>query len=424
MKCINCHSQNLRKIFSLGEQPISSIFYKTKKLKLKKYPLILYECGKCKLVQFSQKTPVNEMYGTNYAYKTALSSDMIKHLYEKYKKLNKRLKKKRCYVADIGSNDGTFLNFFSKRKNTELFGIDPSARVFKNNYKKNINIIDNFFSKKNLISYLNKKKKKREKFDLITSFAMFYDLEKPNQFCSDINEILDENGIWVSEFSYFPLLLKNLTYDQICHEHVAYYTLNTFKNCIDKNNLKIIDCSINEINGGSIEVICAKKSSMFQPKFNKISKLLKKEKEINLKAYKRFNSRVKSTRSSISNFLKKNKNKVIGYGASTKGNIVLNYCNINYKNLPLICDANKYKINRFTPGSNIKIISKNKMRQINPEYLFVLIWPFRSEVIKEEIKYIKNGGKLVFNLPRFHIVDKLNYKKYLKKKIKSDSYDL
>ena len=95
---------------------------------------------------------------------------------------------------------------------------------------------------------------------------MFYDLEKPNQFCSDISDILDKNGIWVSEFSYFPLLLKNLTYDQICHEHVAYYTLKTFKNLINKNNLKIIDYSINEINGGSIEVVCAKKNSKYKPK--------------------------------------------------------------------------------------------------------------------------------------------------------------
>ena len=424
MKCINCHSQKLKKIFSLGYQPISSIFYRTRKLKLRKYPLSLFECNICKLVQFSQKTPVTEMYGSNYAYKTSLSSDMVNHLLFKYKKLNKKLNNSSCYIADIGSNDGTFLNFFSKRKNTTLFGIDPSAKVFKDNYKKNIYIINNFFSKKNLISYFNKNRIIKKKFDLITSFAMFYDLEKPNQFCSDISDILDKNGLWVSEFSYFPLLLKNLTYDQICHEHVAYYTLKTFKNLVNKNNLKIIDYSINEINGGSIEVVCAKKNSKHKPKSIKIKKILKDEGKINSKVYERFNNRVKSTKISITNFLKKNKGEVIGYGASTKGNVVLNYCKINSKFLPLICDANKNKINKFTPGSNIQIISKKKMRQINPKYLFVLIWPFRSEVIREEIKFIKSGGKMIFNLPRFHIVNKFNYKKYLKKSIKSDSYDL
>ena len=252
---------------------------------------------------------------------------------------------------------------------------------------------------------------------------MFYDLLKPNSFCRDINDLLSENGLWVSEFSYFPLLLKNLTYDQICHEHVAYYTLSTFKKIIEKNNLKIIDFTINEINGGSIEVICSKKISSHKVKKEKIFNQIKFEKRINHSAYKRFTHRVDLVKNNIITFLNMNPNQVVGYGASTKGNVILNHCKITNKNLPLICDANKFKINRYTPGSNIKIISKQTMRKLKPEYLFVLIWSFRSEVIKEEIQYIKKGGKLIFHLPKFHIVNKQNYKKYLNKKINSESYD-
>ncbi len=425
MKCINCYSKKLKKIFTLGSQPISSAFYKNKKFNLKKYPLNLFECSKCKLVQFSTKTPVGEMYGRNYGYKTSLSTNMIQHLYKKYLRLNKKLNlKENSNIIDIGSNDGSFLNFFaSKNRKNKIFGIDPSAQVFKKNYKKKIFLINDFFSKSKLLSFIKKKKLKIRKFSLITSFAMFYDLLKPNSFCRDINDLLSENGLWVSEFSYFPLLLKNLTYDQICHEHVAYYTLSTFKKIIEKNNLKIIDFTINEINGGSIEVICSKKISSHKVKKEKIFNQIKFEKRINHSAYKRFTHRVDLVKNNIITFLNMNPNQVVGYGASTKGNVILNHCKITNKNLPLICDANKFKINRYTPGSNIKIISKQTMRKLKPEYLFVLIWSFRSEVIKEEIQYIKKGGKLIFHLPKFHIVNKQNYKKYLNKKINSESYD-
>ncbi len=425
MKCINCRSKKLKEIFTLGSQPISSAFYSNKKFNLKKYPLNLFECSKCKLIQFSTKTPVREMYGSSYGYKTSLSKNMIQHLHKKYLILNKKLNfKDNSNIIDIGSNDGSFLNFFaSKSKNLQIFGIDPSAQVFKKNYKKNIYLINDFFSKSKLFKFINKNKLKIKKFSLITSFAMFYDLLKPNSFCKDINNLLSENGLWISEFSYFPLLLKNLTYDQICHEHVAYYTLSTFKKIIEKNNLKIIDFTINEINGGSIEVVCAKKNSSHKTNKRKIFNQIKFEKRINHTAYKRFGDRVNNVKNNIITFLNMNPNRVVGYGASTKGNVILNHCKITNENLPFICDANKFKINKFTPGSNIKIISKKKMRKMKPDYLFVLIWSFRSEVIKEEIQYIKKGGKLVFHLPRFHIVDKQNYKKYLKKKISSESYD-
>ena len=133
-------------------------------------------------------------------------------------------------------------------------GMDPSANAFSDCYKKKIKLIVDFFRDESVRKYL-----KNTKFSVITSFAMFYDVEDPNKFCKNIYKILEKNGIWILEFSYFPLLLKNLTYDQICHEHVVYYTLNTFNEILSKNNLKIIDFSLNEINGGSIEIICTKK---------------------------------------------------------------------------------------------------------------------------------------------------------------------
>ena len=252
---------------------------------------------------------------------------------------------------------------------------------------------------------------------------MFYDIEDPNTFCKYIDKVLDKNGIWTLEFSYFPLLLKNLTYDQICHEHCVYYTLNTFNKILLKNNLKIIDYNLNEINGGSIEVFCAKKNSKFRAYSKKIDNLIFEEKKINQASFDRFNLRVENSKKNLLLFLENcKKNEVIGYGASTKGNVIINYCGFNNKKIPYTCDANPKKIGKYTPGSFIKIISKNKMRKMNPKYLLVFIWSFRSEVIKQEEKFIKKGGKLVFPLPIFHIVDKENYKKYLKQDFKIFSF--
>lgn len=425
MKCRNCKQKKLKKIVTIGSQPISSVFYNSKKYNLKKYSLDLYQCNNCDLVQFFKLAPLEDMYGSTYGYRTSLSKYMVNHIKQKYIKLKTNsLLKKNSYILDIGSNDGTFLNFFAKeRKDLNLFGMDPSAEKFKKFYNKKINVIVDYFSKKKLDVYLTQRDYKK-KFSLITSFAMFYDIEDPNSFTKDIFDSLSKEGLWISEFSYFPLLLKNLTYDQICHEHVTYYTLSTFEKIVKKNGFKIIDFSLNEINGGSIEVVCAKKESKYKCEDKKLKLIFEDEKKINKESYFRFYQRINNIKNILNLFLNNiKKEEIIGYGASTKGNIVLNHCGISENNLKYICDSNPYKHGRFTPGTNIKIISKEHMRKIKPKYLLVLIWSFRSEVIKQEIRFIKNGGKLIFHLPMFHIVDKTNYKDFVNKKFDTFSYN-
>tara|TARA_A100001011_G_C14315959_1_gene847999 strand:- start:4405 stop:5688 length:1284 start_codon:yes stop_codon:yes gene_type:complete len=425
MYCKNCNKNKLDKIVKLEKQPISSVFFTKKKFNLKKYSLDLYQCRSCQLVQFSKLPPLSDMYGQTYGYRTSLSNLMINHMKNKYKKIskNKKIFKKGNYILDIGSNDATFLNFFAKRKNLNLYGIDPSSAKFSKFYNKKINLITDFFSYENLRKKTKKKENIKNQFSLITSFAMFYDVDKPNSFCRDIAKLLNKDGEWISEFSYLPLLLKNLTYDQICHEHVTYYTLTTFKKIIEKNGLKILDFSFNEINGGSIEVTCCKKTSKKKPNYQKINSIIKDEKKIDKHSYERLNMRIENTKKTLQSFVTSiGRKNIIGYGAATKGNIVLNQCKFTEKDIPFICDANPYKFGKFTPGSNIPIISKDKMRKIQPKYLLVLIWSFRSEVIRQEKKYIENGGSLVFHLPILHIVDKSNYKKYLDKNFKAFSF--
>ena len=339
-------------------------------------------------------------------------------MHQKYLKIKKFLIKKKGNILDIGCNDGTFLNFFKSLKNLSLYGIDPSAEKFKKYHSKKINLIVDYFKKDKI-----NQKYKNINFDLITSFAMFYDIEDPNAFCKDIQKLLTKNGKWILELSYFPLLLKNLTYDQICHEHVTYYTLTTFENIIKKNGLKILDFKLNNINGGSIEITCSKKNAKYIPNIKKINLQKKIESKITNNSYKNFNQRVENIKKILNLFLEKNKGDVIGYGASTKGNIVLNHCGIDDKKLKYICDANPFKFNRFTPGSNIQIISKEKMRRMRPKFLLVLIWSFRKEVIQQEKEFIKKGGKLVFHLPMLHVIDKTNYKLFMNNDFESFSYN-
>ena len=412
MTCINCKSSNLNKIVNLNKQPISSLFYEKTKKNLKLYPLDLYECEKCNLVQLIKLAPLKNIYGNTYGYRTSLSRLMIDHMKDKFSMiLNKKIINKiNENILDIGSNDGTFLNFFAKKSFKCLYGIDPSAEKFINNYNNKIRVGVDFFSKNKVENFFGKKK-----FKLITSFAMFYDIADPNSFCKDIYDLLDKNGIWILELSYLPTLIENLTYDQICHEHIAYYTLTVFKKVIEKSNLRIIDFRLNEINGGSIEIICAKKEANLKQN-KKINKQLDLELKINKTTYKNLNIRINNTANNLIEFLnllKKSKKKVIGYGASTKGNILLNQIKANSHLISSIADANPEKNGKFTPGTNIKIITKEKMRKIKPDYLLVLIWSFRKEVIKQEKDYIMKGGKLIFPLPIIHFIDKSNFKKYL-----------
>jgi NDP-4-keto-2,6-dideoxyhexose 3-C-methyltransferase len=416
MKCKNCKKNSLKRIVKIGKQPLSGFFYLRKETNLPKYSLDLYKCSHCSLVQLNNLSDTKKMYGSHYGYKTSVSKMMVSHLREKVKRLKKyEIIKKGNNLLDIGSNDASFLKLLGK--NCNLYGIDPSAKKFKKEYK-GMKLITDFFSKKNILKNI---KNENIKFDLISSFAMFYDVEDPNSFCQDVEMLLSDNGIWVCEFSYLPLMLKNLTFDQICHEHVMYYTFGVFEKILLSNNLKVTNIKLNEINGGSIEVIITKNKDKRKINTNLIKKIKDDEKKINEKAFNNFSERIKRVRNDLVSFVNKNQ-PIVGYGASTKGNIVLNYCNINSVQMPYICDANKQKSGKFTPGTNIKITSKEKMRVLNPKYTLVLIWSFRSEIIKQELSYIKKGGNLIFHLPKFHIINKKNYRNFINKDFRNFSY--
>ena len=398
--CRSCKSKNISKVSSLGKQTLTGIFPKNKADKVSRGYLTLVICNNCKLLQLENNFNPNEMYGENYGYMSSLNKSMMSHLKLKAINFQKTYKlRSSSSILDIGSNDGTFLSYFNKKN--KLFGCDPTIKKFSKYYRKDIIQVPDFFSA-NLF--------KNKKFDLVTSISMFYDLPDPLKFAKEIYSVLSNNGVWHIELSYMPMMIKNLSYDTICHEHLEYYSLRSLKFLLDKANLKIINLSFNQINGGSIALDIAKKKSKFKEISHLISWILeseKKNKYNDIKRQKEFFQQCKHHKYLLKKLLlnlKKQNKKILGYGASTKGNVILQYCNINSKIIPAIGEVNKFKFNKYTPGSKIKIISENKLKKMKPDYLLVLPWHFKDHIVKRENDFLKKGGKLIFPLPDIEIV--------------------
>ena len=402
-KCRSCKNKKLSFAFNLGSQYLTGIFLKSPNQSLTKGKLSLVFCKNCKLLQLENSFNSDEMYGDNYGYMSSLNKSMFNHLKYKVKKLLRKVKlKSNDTVIDIGSNDGTFLSFFSKKMN--LIGVDPTIKKFSKYYRKDIKKFSSFFS------YENLKNKIKAKAKLITSIAMFYDLEDPVKFANDVNKMLDEDGVWHLELSYMPSMLKNTSYDTICHEHLEYYSLTSIKYILDKSNFKIIDIEFNEINGGSFALSLAKKNSNYMEEKKIVTWLLAKEKllKVNeLSTFKEFFKKCKEQKKILRNLLislKKSGKKVYGYGASTKGNVILQFCNIDNKLVKKIGEVNPYKFNSYTPGTKIKIISEKKLRNLNPDYLLVLPWHFKDFILNKEHVYLNKGIKFIFPLPDIEII--------------------
>ena len=402
--CRSCSSKSIKYLYSLGNQYLTGIFPLSKSQRVPKGKLSMVICQNCKLLQLQNSFDVNVMYGENYGYLSSLNPHMIKHLKLKSEKLKKISNiETDDIIIDIGSNDGTTLSNYNK--SNILIGVDPTIKKLKKFYRKDVITVPDFFKKSLIRKYLNKKKAK-----IITTISMFYDLPSPIEFAKDVYDCLADDGIWHLEQSYMPLMIKNTSYDTICHEHLEYYSLKTIKYIFNKVGFKIIDLDFNDINGGSFAITVSKKKSN-HVEYSKIVNWLLEKEEIfkynspstHLEFFKNVKKHKKLLKDLILN-LQDMKKKIVGYGASTKGNVILQYCKFNQKNFKFIADINKDKHNKFTPGSLIKIIDEKKIRKMKPDYMIVLPWHFKSFIIQKEKKFLNEGGKLIFPLPDIEIV--------------------
>jgi len=405
-QCRVSKSSDLRRIIDLGDQYLSGVFPKSKNQEIGKGPLELVWCNESKLAQLKHSYSLDQMYGDNYGYRSGLNISMVEHLNQKIRKLEDAVHlKTNDLVIDIGSNDATTLKAY---KNSEInkVGIDPTGEKFKRFYNKDISLISDFFPTPKLQELFPKKKAK-----IITSIAMFYDLEDPTLFVEAIADNLDMNGIWHFEQSYLPIMLEKNSYDTVCHEHLEYYTIESIILILEKYDLKIIDIELNNINGGSFALSVAhKKCNKYDSNENYIKKLLDKEKSLelsNLLIFREFEKNVlkhKQDLKKLINNINNNGKKVFGYGASTKGNVLLQYCGITDNEIPFISEINEDKFNSYTPGTNIQIISQDEANKICPDYYLVLPWHFKNHILEREREYLSKGGKFIFPLPSIEIV--------------------
>ena len=403
-KCRINDSKNLTTVLSLGNMDLTGVFPKSKDEKVTNGPVDLVWCPDSGLLQMKQTYNLEEMYGDNYGYRSGLNSSMVSHLKQKIKTLENIVKLNDSdLVIDIGSNDATSLK--SYKGNHRKVGIDPTGSKFKEFYTDDITLIADFFTAdKFRMLFPNEKAK------IITSIAMFYDLESPLDFVSDIASCLDDEGIWHFEQSYMPSMLKTNSYDTICHEHLEFYSLKVIKDLLEECGLRILDVQMNSINGGSFAITAAKNLSSYKSNNTIIKWLLNQENEMGLdtiKPYKEFSERVFLHRKNLTdliNALVADGKKVFGYGASTKGNVLLQFCGLTEKEIPFIAEVNEEKFGCYTPGSNIPIISENEAKAMNPDYFLVLPWHFKDNILAREEEYIMNGGKFIFPLPEIIII--------------------
>ncbi len=405
-RCRICGSQELVEILNLGEQALTGVFPKSRKQYVPIGPLELVKCADgCGLVQLQHSYSADQMYGDNYGYRSGLNNSMVQHLHRRVEVAKSWVElSSGDIVLDIGSNDSTTLRAYGDH-GYRLIGIDPSGSKFREYYPDYAILVPDFFNRATFKNQFGEDKAK-----IVTSIAMFYDLDDPTEFMRDVYDCLDQEGIWIFEQSYLPLMIERNAYDTVCHEHVSYYALKQIKWMADQVGFKILDVELNDINGGSFCVTVAKSTSKYVANTSKVEGLLQREEDEGYngwEVYNDFRDRVFMHRDELKSLLRKLNaagSTVCGYGASTKGNVVLQFCDITSNELVGIAEVNQEKYGSYTPFNYIPIASESDIKDRKPDYMMVLPWHFRDNILKREKAYLASGGNLIFPLPHLEIV--------------------
>lgn len=410
--CRVCGSSSLRKVVDLGNQYLQGSFVKPGKEmpSTRKIPCTLVRCNPeenenaCGLLQMEHSVPPEILYAA-YWYRSGTNNTMKNHLKGIVESVMEINSKKAARVLDIGCNDGTLLNYYPST--FQKFGCDPSD-VAKD--IKNATVVCDIFPSEKLNQLLGD-----QKLDIVTSIAMFYDLEDPVAFVRNIKSILSNDGIWVLEMSYMPHMLELDSYDTICHEHLEYYSLAVLEKIMSMAGMKIFRIQFNDINGGSIRcyVTHAGNSLLGTDADRKlIEETRQKEFDLELdtdKPYFEFNDRINKLKSELYGLLmtlKKEGKRIHIYGASTKGNTILQWCGIDNSIIDYAAERNPEKYGAMTLGTNIPIISEEESRAMNPHYYLVLPWHFKDEFVQREKETLERGIGLIFPLPKIEIYKK------------------
>lgn len=395
---------NLLQVLDLGQQALTGVFPKSRDEPITTGPLRLVWCPESGLLQLSHSYDLGEMYGDNYGYRSGLNQSMVRHLTTKINELEAFADLAGGdVVLDIGSNDATSLKAYATAGVTRI-GMDPTGTKFSQFYTGGIQLIPDFFSASEYFSAGGKPVK------IVTSIAMFYDLEDPIGFARQIEQVLAPGGIWHFEQSYMPSMLRMTSYDTVCHEHLEYYSLGAVKRILDAAGMRAIDVKMNAVNGGSFAVTAVRAADPRRGRESVIDWLLGQEDRMGLdtpRPYREFEERVFRHRADLLRLLRTlaaDGKTVLGYGASTKGNVVLQFCGVTTAEMPAIAEVNPDKFGAFTPGTGIPIISEVEARAMQPDYFLVLPWHFKEGIVQREAAFLANGGRMIFPFPEIEIV--------------------
>jgi len=414
-KCRVCGSHNLTEVINLKSQHLSATFVKDNiglDIAKIKVPLTLVLCDKrknnsgCGMLQLKEEVQPDLMY-RQYFYRSSTSDMMRKDLENVIEDIRSRVDlQSGDIVVDIGANDCTTINFYPP--NLRRIGIEPAKNISWDHVDKSITILNDYFSE-----LVFRQAFPTEMAKAVGCNAMFYDLDDPNTFVSDVRKILHPEGVWCIQLSYLPLMLENMNFYDICHEHLAYYSLDVLKTLMDRNGLAVFDASINHVNGGSLRVfISHKNNTKAQTKEgrHRLKVLEDKEKTMSLdlvETYKAFYKKMESLSSKVVDYMNKEigkGHKIVGLGASTKGNVLLQFFGITKEMMPYISERNIDKVGLRTMGTDFELISEERAREMKPSAMLVLPWYFKDEIVKREAQFLNDGGALLIPMPYAHLV--------------------
>ena len=408
----------MKKLLSLGDIYVSDFLKDGESPRSGKHELKIVLDEEIQAPRLECPPPINEMYG-KYWYRSGINQTMKSELNDIVSSILKMTNLNENDIwLDIACNDGTLLSFLPE--NLIRIGIDPADDSFRVESEKHSNlIIQDFFSYDVYFNSIFGKNKPK----VITCIAMFYDLEDPKKFLKDVHQILDDDGVFVLQLSYTPLMIEQLAFDNICHEHIWYYSLFNIKKLLEDCDFKVFDCQLNDVNGGSFRVYCAPNKNdlknistqQYRDVSNyRIKSILEYEKKLMLNdenTWFEFFDKIEELRIKTYNFIKTEKEigkTIWAYGASTKGNTLLQYFNLDSSLIEGIADRNPQKWGTKTVNTNIPIYSESEMRKKSPDYLLILPWHFINEFTKREKEYLMKGGSFIVPCPKFEII---SYKK-------------
>lgn len=406
-RCRVCGQTRLATILDLGEQALTGHFPRTAAQRVTVGPLRLVKCqgeegGACGLVQLAHSYDLGEMYGLNYGYRSGLNPSMVRHLQGKVASV---IRQSRLadgdLVVDIGANDSTTLQAYPADR-YELVGIDPTGIKFREYYPPHIRLIPDFFSAAGFRKEFGARRAR-----VVTSFSMFYDLEDPAAFMRDVAAVLADDGIWVCEQSYLPTMLATNSFDTVCHEHLEYYALCQFLWMAERAGLAVLDVELNDVNGGSFSVTAAHQGAGLPAHRETIDRVQAEEAALGIDrpaTYAAFAQRAEGACQAVVGFLRQARREgksVYGLGASTKGNVLLQYAGITAELLAGIGEVNPDKFGCVTPGTHIPILPQDEVLARRPDFLLVLPWHFRGFFLANRLLA---GRDLVFPLPQLEMV--------------------